>query len=114
MKQLGEFIVRSINYGYITGELSEYQKFGIITCLPKEDKPRQYLKNWRPITLLNTIYKIASGVIASRLKTVLNKLIKGDQTGFVPGRYIGENTRLIYDILHYTEDKKNTWITSFN
>lgn len=84
--------------------MSDSQRTGIITCLPKGDKPRQFLKNWRPITLLNTVYKIAAGSIASRLKSVLNKLINNDQTGFIPGRYIGENTRLIYDILQYTED----------
>lgn len=63
------------------------------------------MKNWRPITLLNVIYKIASGCIAERLKTVLSKLISSDQTGFIKGRYIGENTRLIYDIMHYTDEK---------
>lgn len=57
------------------------------------DKPRQYLKNWRPITLLNVIYKIASGYIAERIKTTLYKLISEDQTGFISGHYIGENTR---------------------
>jgi hypothetical protein len=25
--------------------------------------------------------------------------------GFIPGRYIDENTRLIYDILHFTEEQ---------
>ena len=62
------------------------------------------MKNWRPITLLNTIYKIASGTLANRIKTVLPKIINSDQTGFIPGRYIGENTRLIYDIMHHTEE----------
>jgi len=103
-KQLGHFIIRAINCGYEKGELSVTQKEGIIICIPKGDKPRQFIKNWRPITLLNTIYKIASGVIASRIKTVLDKLIYSDQTGFIPGRYIGENTRLIYDIMQYTEE----------
>ena len=37
-KQLGNFIVRSINYGYQKGELSVTQKQGIITCIPKEGK----------------------------------------------------------------------------
>ena len=76
-----------------------HKKQGIITCLPKGDKPRYFLKNWRPISLLNTVYKIASGSIAARLKSVLDKLIHPDQTGFIAGRYIGENTRLIYDIM---------------
>ena len=40
-------------------EMSPIQKEGIIICIPKGDKPREYLKNWRPISLLNVVYKIA-------------------------------------------------------
>ena len=75
--------------------MSITQRQGVITCLPKGDKPKQYLKNWRPITLLNVIYRLASGCIAERMKLILNKLISNDQTGFMSGRYIGENTRLV-------------------
>lgn len=102
-RNLGHFIVRSLNYGYQIGELSVTQKEGIITCIPKDNKPRQFLKNYRPISLLSCVYKIASGVLAMRLKTTLAKLINKDQTGFIAGRYLGENTRIIYDIMHYTE-----------
>ena len=52
---------------------------------------------------MNVSYKLASAAIANRIKNVLPHLINEDQTGFVPGRYIGENIRLIYDILHFTE-----------
>ena len=55
----------------------------------------------RPITLLNTDYKIAAKAIANRFKTVLPKLINNDQTGFMKGRFIGENTRLIDGIIQY-------------
>lgn len=102
-KQLGHFVVRSINYAFQKEELSITQKQGIITLIPKENKPRQFLKNWRPITLLNTVYKLASGTIANRLKSVLDSLIDNDQIGFIKGRYIGENTRLVYDIMNFTE-----------
>ena len=101
---LTSFVVNSINFGSLLGELSVTQKQGIITCLPKDNKPRHFLKNWRPISLLNTVYKIGSGVIASRLKRVLEKLIDLDQTGFMSGRYIGDNIRLIYDMLQFTEE----------
>ena len=103
-KKMGQFIVRSINYGFSKGELSITQREGIITCIPKENKPRQFVKNYRPISLLNCVYKIASGVIAHRIKGTLHKLIHTDQTGFIAGRYIGENIRLIYDIMQYTEE----------
>ena len=60
-------MLRAINYGFANGELSISQKQGIITCLPKGDKDKQLLKNWRPISLLSTIYKLASACIAERL-----------------------------------------------
>ena len=52
---LGTFVIRSINYGYKTGQLSITQKLGSINCVPKGDKPRQFMKNWRPISLLNIL-----------------------------------------------------------
>ena len=104
-KQLGNFVVRAINLGFLQGELSITQQNGLIVCIPKENKCRNNLKNWRPITLLNTIYKIASGSIASRIKNVLDKLIATEQTGFIKDRYIGENTRLVYDLLQFTEEQ---------
>ena len=106
----GKFVFRSMNYEYKIGQLSITQKQGIITCIPKGDKPRQFMKNWRPISLLNTVYKLASSCIAERIRSVLPILISNDQTGFIPGRYIGENTRLIYDILYFTEEQDITVI----
>ena len=103
-KQLGYFVLRSINHSYRMGELSITQRQGIITCIPKENKPKHLLKNWRPLTLLDTVYKIASGTIANRLKSVINNLRNKDQIGFIKGRYIGENTRLIYDLMSFTEE----------
>ena len=102
---MGKFVIRSINYGYKTGQLSITQNQGIITCIPKGDKPRQFMKNWRPINLLNTVYKLASSCIDERIKSVLPIRISNDQMGFIPGRYIGQHTLLIYDILHFTEEQ---------
>ena len=101
---VGQFILRSLNYGYRNGSLSITQKQGVITCIPKPNKSRVNLKNWRPISLLNVIYKLASTVIANRFKKVLNNVINENQKGFIAGRFLGENIRLIYDILF--ESKK--------
>ena len=83
--------------------MSVTQKQGIITCIPKGDRPKRFMKNWRPISLLNTAYKLFSAVIAERLKRFLPRLISTDQTGFMSNRYIGDNIRLIYDLMNYTE-----------
>jgi len=69
-------------------------------------KRRQTQTIFKKLEAHNTFtYRIASGAIAARFKSVLSKLISGDQTGFIPGWYIGENTRLVYDVMLYTEEK---------
>ena len=98
-------IVDSLNYAYETGNLSLSQKLGINILLPKPDKDKRLLTNWRPISLLNHIYKILSGALAERLKPVLPSIIHEDQKGFVAGRYIGECIRNTYDIMEYAKEK---------
>ena len=105
-KRLGPFVCRALNFAFLSESLSITQTQGLIICIPKGDKPRQFLSNWRPLTLLNCIYKIGSSCIANRLKKYINKLVNKDQTGFIKNRFIGENTRLIYDIMEYTDQKQ--------
>ena len=100
---VGDLLVRSLNSAIQSGELSVSFKQGIITCNPKEDKNKMYLKSWRPISLFNVAYKITSASIAGRLKHVLDSIISEDQSGVLPGRFIGVNIRLVYDIMFYTE-----------
>ena len=54
---IGPFVARSFNFSNQKLELSSSQKLGIIIILPKGNKPRDFLKNWRPISLLNSTYK---------------------------------------------------------
>ena len=99
---LGNDLIASFNEAYEKGEHSISQRRGLITLIPKEDGSLLDLSNWRPITLLNVDLKIASKAIAKRIEPTLPNLIHSDQTGFVKGRYIGENIRLISDIMDYT------------
>ena len=92
-------------YKYIetVGKMSITQRHGIIILIPKKDKDRELLKNWRPLSLLNTDYKILAKCIANRIKKVLPEIIHCDQTGFLPNRYIGENINRIFGIMHYSK-----------
>ena len=99
---LGEEMVQSFNYASRHGHLNITQRQGIIKVVPKKRKNKLYLENWRPISLLNIDYKIITKTIASRISNVLPFLIHDDQTGYVKGRYIGQNIRLIQDIMKIT------------
>jgi hypothetical protein len=48
--------------------------------------------------------KIASAAIANRFKQVLGGIISDTQKGFMKDRFMGENTRLLYDLMHYLEE----------
>ena len=99
------FIANALNYCFTKGLLSTSIRQCIITCLPKPDKDRNFIKNWRLISLLSVIYKLASGAIAERLKHTFENIISESQTGFIKGRFISDSTRLVYDIMHATEVK---------
>ena len=100
------FLYRSLLHGLVKGELSVTQREGLITLVPKPSKPKNIISSWRPITLLNSTYKIFSATIANRLKQVLNSIIHPDQTAFLKKRFIGENTRVTYDVLWETYQNK--------
>jgi len=110
---LGELFVESFNETFINGEMSPSQRHAVITLIEKKDQDRCDLKNRRPISLLNVDAKIASKVIAERLKRVLPNLIHQNQSGYIPGRNICENTRLILDIMQYTNFNNKPGILFF-
>ena len=65
-------MVESFNYAFQQGSLSISQRQGIISLIPKKNKNVEYLANWRPVSLLNVDYKIATKTIALRLEKILS------------------------------------------
>ena len=102
-------LVDYFNLAKEEGELFISHRRGILALIPKKGNQMQ-LKNKRPICLLDVVYKIIAKVIANRLGNVINKLVHNDQTGFIKGRYIGENIRLISDVIEYCHMDKTEGI----
>ncbi len=95
-----ELVLDSFNASYIKGTLSPSQRKSVLSLFYKKGDKAD-IKNYRPISLTNVDYKILAAVMAKRLKTVLPYIIETDQTGFMEGRYIGTNVRLVSDIIEY-------------
>ena len=99
--QLGHFFLDCINESFSNGYLTNSQTQGLITCLPKTGKARNLIKkNWRPISLLNTTYKLISLCITNRIRPLLPKLISPEQKGFMSGRSISDCTRLMFGLVY--------------
>ena len=78
-----------VRQGLDNHRLSHSSYLAIIKLLYKKEC-RSDIRNWRPISLLNTDFKILSKALAERIKIVLPEIINTDQRGCIKGRYIGE------------------------
>ena len=100
-RDIKHMVFKSFTYAFETRSLSVEQRRALLTLLPKGDKDIRFLKNWRPLSLLNTDYKILTKTLALRLQKVIPKIIHPNQTGCVKGRYIGENLRILLDLIEF-------------
>ena len=101
---LGEDMVHVLNHAYQGGVLPYSQRMAVISLVHKKG-PRFMCQNWRPISLLTADYKVASRAIAIRLKKVISQVVNPDQTCAIPGRFIGENIRLVQDAIRYADSR---------
>ena len=92
-------LMKSINQAFHAKILSISERQAVIKLIEKKDRDKRYIKNWRPISLLNVDTKILSKAISNKLKTALPTLISSQQTAYVKNRFIGESGRLISDII---------------
>lgn len=60
----------------------------------------QFVNQFRPISLCNTIYKILSKVIVNRLKNCVAEIVSPFQIGFIPGRSVHENIVVAQEMIH--------------
>ena len=85
--------------------ITEELNISKIALLPKsEDRLR--IQNYRPILLLNTLYKVVAKVYANRMKPLLHNWILPSQTGFVPNRCILDNIFLAFEAIAWTKESK--------
>uniref|UniRef100_A0A803SYC3 Reverse transcriptase domain-containing protein n=1 Tax=Anolis carolinensis TaxID=28377 RepID=A0A803SYC3_ANOCA len=78
-------------------------KTGEIIVIHKDQTEKTDIRNYRPITLLNTDYKIFTNILATRLKFFLNDWIGEEQSGFLPKRNLKDNIRTVIDAIEYFE-----------
>lgn len=101
---LGEHLLASFVYSLEMGSLSPDQRRAVIALIPKKGKDKRYIRNWRPISMLNVDYKILAKTLAARLANIIPQLLHQNQTGFVPTRHIGDNIQNIQSLIDFTHN----------
>jgi ribonuclease HI/exonuclease III len=88
------------NYGSVEGESLANGWM----CPMYKKNARDNIANYRPITLLNSDYKILTKAMSLALNEVVSKMVHPDQAGFIPGRRIQDQIRLAQTIIDWAEE----------
>lgn len=77
----------------------------LLVLIPKTEHP-ETLKETRPISLCNVIYKLVTKVIANRIKNNLPSIISPNQCAFVKGPHSGDNIIISHEVIHSMRNMK--------
>jgi hypothetical protein len=83
--------------------------YGTITLLPKV-KDANRIQQFRPICLLNCLYKWFTKLLTMRLEPVAKRLIHKSRSAFIQGRNIMNGVMALHEILHETKRRKEVGV----
>ena len=95
---LGSEFTLAVQSFFVKGFLPKGVNSTILALIPKKTEAR-VMKDYRPISCCNVIYKVISKIIANRLKQVLPKFVAGNQSAFVQDRLLIENVLLATELV---------------
>ncbi|KAF7807304.1 reverse transcriptase [Senna tora] len=75
----------------------------ILKCLNPSE-----IKNFRPISMCSTLYKVVSKIIVNRLKPLIPDLLNFNQGAFVPGRKTIDNVVVAQEIVNSMKKKRKS------
>jgi hypothetical protein len=83
---------------YIRGKLPKGFLAYFIALIPKVSNPHT-INEFRPISLLGSVYKILAKVLSTRLGQVMGKLISNNQSAFIKGRLLVDGVLALNEVV---------------
>ena len=93
--ELLPLVLASWEFSNVTGLLPPSQSTSVISLIPKSGKDKHEIKNWRPISISSCDLKIITKAYSQKVGTFLGDIISDSQMGYVPGRDINFNNRIL-------------------
>ena len=93
-------VIVFMNEFHSRGRLSKGMGASFIAFIPK--KGEIGIKDYRPIRLIGSVYKILAKVLAGRLQKVLTSIISMEQGAFVKGRQVLNGVLVVNKCMHST------------
>ena len=93
--ELLPLVLEAWEYSTATGSLPQSQSTSVISLIPKIGKDKHEIKNWRPISISSCDLKIITKAYSLKVGAHLGEIISDSQMGYVPGRDINFNNRIL-------------------
>lgn len=101
---VGEALFKEVERIFHGGHIPPAFNCTLLALIPKLEQP-QSLKEFRPISLCTTIYKLVTKIISLRLKHIMPLLISPYQSSFIHGRNITDNIIIGQEAIHLMRRK---------
>lgn len=101
--QISSTLMLVFNAILLGQEVPLYFNSALLKVLHKPGRDPELPASYRPISLLNSDYKLLTKIIADRLKCVIPHVVHEDQTGFIPGRHSVTNVRKVLAAMQWLE-----------
>ena len=95
------FIQRVFQFPSLIREVNQT----FLVLIPKGPQPED-IRDFRPISLCNVIYKLVTKIIVNRIKTHMPTIISPNQCSFVPGRHSSDNIIVAQEVIHSMKTMK--------
>ena len=96
---VGPEVLAAIREFFVSGQLLKQWNATTLVLIPKISNASS-ISDFRPISCLNTLYKVISKLLTGRLQGLLSEVIGQSQSAFLPGRTLAENVLLATEMVH--------------
>ncbi|GJW49783.1 RNA-directed DNA polymerase, eukaryota [Tanacetum coccineum] len=98
-------VFEAVDYFFMYGEIPNGCNSNFIALIPKI-LDANMVKDFRPISLIGSLYKIIAKILANRLVGVLGDLVNEVQSAFVADRQILDGPFILDEVLQWCRRKK--------
>ncbi|GJQ99376.1 RNA-directed DNA polymerase, eukaryota [Tanacetum coccineum] len=103
---IGSDFCAAVDWFFVSGTLPRGCNSSFIALIPKVTDAK-FVTDFRPISLIGSVYKVITKILANRLSTVISDLVSNTQSAFVKDRQILDGPFILNEALAWCKRKKS-------
>ncbi|GJX31580.1 RNA-directed DNA polymerase, eukaryota [Tanacetum coccineum] len=101
---IGPDFCDAVEHFFVNGSFSKGCNSSFIALIPKVPDAK-FVNDYRPISLIGSVYKVVTKIMANRLALVIADIVSETQSAFVAERQILDGPFILNEVLHWCKKK---------